>query len=80
MQNMGEYSILVALSAIYLMVIFRYQTTPKYVLMATVAFAVLYLIWGIFHQISTRNFHTKIMLEYLLVALMGVAIISTLLI
>jgi len=80
MKHMGDYSILAALSAIYLVVVFRYQTTPKYIMMATVVFGVVYLVWGVFHQIHARNFHTKIMLEYFLVALMGVAIISTLLI
>ena len=80
MQNIGDYSILAAIAGIYVLAIFRYQTTPKFVLIATIVFAIVYIIWGVIHHLRRKNFHTKIVLEYFLVALLGVAIVSTLLI
>lgn len=76
----SDYSVLAILAALYVAAIFRFQTVPKYILLATILFAVSYLIWGIFHQLRTHNFHAKIVLEYLLVAVLGIAIVSTLLI
>lgn len=78
--NKGEYSFLALLSALYVVAVFRYQTTPLYVLLATGSFAVVYLIWGIVHHLRVGNLNFRIMLEYLLVAILGVAIVSTLLI
>jgi hypothetical protein len=78
-KNKSDYSILVILSSIYVYVVYRFQTVPKYILISTIVFALSYIIWGIFHHIKARNFHGRIVLEYLLVALLGVAIVSTLL-
>lgn len=79
-QHKSDYSVLAILAALYMVAIFRFQTVPKYILLATVLFAICYFIWGILHQLHTRNFHAKIVLEYLLVAVLGIAIVSTLLI
>lgn len=76
----GDYGLLAILSAMYVGTVLRYQTVPKYILIATGVFATLYVVWGIFHQLKAKNLHFKIVLEYLLVALLGVAIVSTLLI
>ena len=76
----GDYLVLAVLSLIYLVAIFRYQSNSLYLLLATIFFAIGYLLWGIFHQLHNHNFHARVMLEYFLVALLGVAIISTLLI
>ena len=79
-RHASDYSFLAILAVIYIVSIFRYQSTPQYLLFATIIFAVLYFIWGIFHHVKTRSFHAKIVLEYLLVALLGLALVSTLLI
>jgi hypothetical protein len=79
-RHFSDYSILAILCAIYLVTIYRFQTTSKFVLLATASFATIYLIWGIAHHLRSKNFHARIVLEYLLVALLGVAIVSTLLI
>lgn len=76
----SNYSILAIISALYLITIYRFQTTPKFVVLSTVGFALIYLIWGISHHLRSGNFHARVVLEYLLVALLGVAIVSTLLI
>ena len=78
--NKAEYSFLALLSALYMVAVFRYQTTPKYVFIATIIFAVSYLCWGVIHHLKAKNFTFRIMLEYFLVAILGVAIVSTLLI
>ena len=38
----------------------------------------LYVIWGILHHHSTNQLRTKVVLEYILVAILGVIIIKTL--
>lgn len=78
--NKGDYSILAGLSGIYVLSIFRFQNTPRHILLATIIFALIYIVWGIFHHSRSHNFHGRIVLEYFLVALLGVAIVSTLLI
>jgi hypothetical protein len=75
----ADYGILVISSGIYLAVVYKFQTVPKYILLATSVFALIYILWGIFHHLKAHNFHARIVLEYLLVALLGVAIVSTLL-
>lgn len=79
MINKNDYLILSVLSAFYVAAILYYKTHPMMVLVSTSLFAVLYLIWGILHQFRSHNLHVKIMLEYFLVALLGVVIVSTLL-
>lgn len=79
MRNISDYSLLAIFGVLYLVAIYRYQTTPQFVLIATAGFCVVYIFWGILHHLRNRNFHAKIMLEYLLVALLGIAIVSTLL-
>lgn len=76
----SDYSILAVLSTIYLATVFRYQTVPKYILIATGCFALLYVAWGVYHLLRCGNFHIRIVLEYFLVALLGVIIVATLLV
>ena len=78
--NKSEYSILAIFAIIYIVAIFRYQTLPSYTLLATGLFAFSYICWGILHQSRIHNLNFRIMLEYFLVAILGVAIVSTLLI
>ena len=79
MKYKSDYIALALLAIIYVMAVFRYQTTPLYILLATAIFAGCYVIWGLFHHLKAHNFHARIVLEYLLVAILGVAIVSTLL-
>ncbi len=78
--NKGEYSFLALLSALYVLAVFRYQTMPNYIVLITAIFAVVYVLWGIYHHLRIKNLNFRIMLEYFLVAILGVAIVSTLLI
>lgn len=78
-RNKSDYSLLAILATIYLGAIFRFQTVPKNIFIATISFGLVYVIWGVIHHVRAHNFHTRIVLEYLLVALLGVAIVATLL-
>lgn len=78
--NKSDYSVLAVIAAVYVAAVFRFQTVPKYILLSTAGFALCYLTWGVIHQIKVKNFHARIVLEYLLVAILGIAIVSTLLI
>jgi len=78
--NKAEYSFLALASALYIVIVFRYQTVPKYILISTGIFAIIYICWGIIHHTRIKNMNFRIMLEYFLVAILGVAIVSTLLI
>lgn len=82
MQNTKKstYLILSLLAGIYLSFIFYYRTMPKYIVFSTIIFGILYIIWGVAHHLREHNFHYRIVLEYLLVAILGVAIVSSLLV
>lgn len=74
-----DYTILTLIAIFYLVFIYTYQTVPKYILFSTVVFALIYVIWGVLHHLKAKSFHSRVVLEYFLVALLGVAIVSTLL-
>jgi hypothetical protein len=78
--NKIDYGILALVSALYVAFIFRYQTNSRFILLGTGVFATIYIVWGVFHHVRAGSLHARIMLEYLLVAILGVAIISTLLV
>jgi hypothetical protein len=78
--NKGEYSFLALISAIYVVIVFRYKTMPKLILLASGVFALLYFLWGAYHHKKAKNLNFRIMLEYFLIAVLGLAIVSTLLI
>ena len=79
-RNKTDYSFLAFLTIAYLVAVFRFQSRQDYLLIATGIFAMSYFVWGISHHLRTHSFHARIVLEYFLVALLGVIIISTLLI
>lgn len=73
------YTILAILAAAYIVAVYYFQTTPQYLLFVTGIFAASHVVWGVVHHLHSHNFHPRIVLEYLLVAILGVAIVSTLL-
>ncbi len=80
MKHKGEYSLLALLAAAYIVFIYTYQATPYYLFLGTISFALAYFAWGVWHHVRTSRFHARVVLEYFLVALLGVVIVSTLLI
>lgn len=78
-EHKSDYSILALLSTTYLVIIFRYQTYPRYIMLGTIIFSLSYLSWGFVHHLRAHNFHLRVVLEYLLIAILGIVIISSLL-
>ena len=78
--NKLDYSVLAVLASTF---IFYYATNldhPYQLFVATVIFSILYFIWGIWHHLRSNYLTSKIVLEYFLVATLGVIIVSTILI
>lgn len=75
-----DYSFLALIATIYIILVIRYQSVPQYLLFSTAGFAIIYFLWGLMHHHRTRSLHPRIVLEYALVSVLGVIIISTLLI
>lgn len=65
---------------LYIAAILRFQAIPRYLLFATVAFALFYILWGIFHHAHTHTLAWRVVLEYFLVAILAIVIVSTLLV
>ncbi len=77
-KNNLDYTLLVLSSALYLGTVVYLRGNPYYVLASSGLFALTYFFWGIFHHLRTSTFHARIMLEYFLVALLGLVVVSTL--
>ena len=75
----SDYLSLFLISLAFIAATYHYQTVAKYVLLLSSSYGVIYVIWGIYHEYRARNLRFIIVLEYLLVAMLGVAIVSTLL-
>jgi hypothetical protein len=73
------YLSLATISLTYVASISYLKTRPILIVASTAVFALLYIVWGILHARSSNNLHAKVVLEYFLVGLLGLAIVSTLL-
>lgn len=80
MKHSRDLLFLALLSIPYVLTIFRYQANPYSILIITAIFSGAYLLWGLFHHFRQGNLHGRVVLEYALVSLLGIAIISTLLV
>jgi len=78
--NKSDYLPLSLFIIAYVSAIFYYKSSPMVVLFSTLVFSTLYIFWGIYHEYKAHKLHGKIVLEYFLVALLGVAIVATLLV
>ncbi len=75
-----DYSLLALGAAVYVFYVLKYQTESIYIIIATAVFATTYFAWGVWHHYHTRSLHSKVVLEYFLVAALAVVIVSTLLV
>ncbi len=75
----GSYSILAIVAIIYLGFSYHLRNSPTTIFLLTIGFGLFYFLWGLIHQIVTKTFSGKVMLEYLLVTALGIVIMSTLL-
>lgn len=79
-QNKFDYSFLALLAIIFLYVFFHFQYQPQFMFLSVVAFSFAYVLWGIYHHARLKDCRFKIVLEYILLALLAIALASTLLI
>lgn len=79
-KNKLDYFVLIILSALFATYYLTNLDHPYQLFVATVIFSLLYIFWGIWHHAKSHHLNGRIVLEYFLVATLGVIIVSTLLI
>lgn len=62
---------------IFLLSLFKGNRQNQFIVM--VFFAALYLLWGIIHHHIHRTLHVKIVIEYILIAALGIFLLQILL-
>jgi hypothetical protein len=72
------YSLLAGLAIVYLGLVFVLRNIPQILLYSTVVFGGLYFLWGVIHHSYEKNLSIRIVLEYILVAALGIVVMSTL--
>lgn len=77
--KLSNYTSLTLLSLLYLTFAYHYRLTPKYLVLATLVFSLIYCGWGLSHHLRSRSLRLRLVLEYLLVALLGIVLVATLL-
>lgn len=73
------YSLLSLFAMLFLALAYLYRNSPPLLLVITAGFGFLYFFWGVLHHLSERNLNLKLVLEYGLVTVLGLIIMSTLL-
>ncbi|HLD26933.1 MAG TPA: hypothetical protein VJB63_03185 [Patescibacteria group bacterium] len=74
-----EYLLLttIAVFFVFLLSLFKGESQSQFIIM--VFFAITYLAWGIIHHIIHHTFHLKIVIEYILIAALGIFLLQILL-
>ena len=72
---MIDYIALLFITITYLTLVLLTSFNPHYIKLITVGFTVLYFIWGLWHHKKEKSLHPKIILEYFLIALLGLCLI-----
>jgi hypothetical protein len=75
-----DYSYLAILAISFSLYFYFARHSASQLFVATLAFALVYIIWGVWHHARLRHLTGRIVLEYFLVACLGIVIVSTLLI
>jgi len=75
-----DYCILAVFSAIFIVFFLSYQHNPSLLLVGTIIYGVIYVIWGVLHHLRTSSLHGRVVLEYLLVSMFAILLVATLLI
>ena len=78
--NKLDYSVLALLAGGFVTFSLLNTNHPYQLFVSTIIFAILYVLWGGWHHAQSHHLTWRIVLEYLLVAVLGVVIVSTLLI
>jgi len=75
-----DYSLLAVMALVFTVYFMIMRHYPSRLLLSTITFASLYVIWGAWHHNRSHHLTIRIVLEYFLVAVLGIIIVSTLLI
>lgn len=75
-----DYFLLAIFSLVYVVFFLWNQLNSQLLFISTLAFGGVYFLWGIYHHLHTHTFAGKVVLEYLLVSIFAVLLVSTLLI
>lgn len=78
-QNKLDYSLLAILAASFSFYFLLNRHRPTSLFVATLLFAIFYVIWGVWHHSKSHHLTWRIVLEYFLVAALGLSLVSTLL-
>jgi len=74
-KHLGYYVSFILIVAVSVFVIFQNQGDKNFVLLFVSLFAAAYVVWGILHHLVHHSVNLRIVLEYIVVALLGVAIV-----
>lgn len=75
----ADYSFLAVIASAFTFLFLAKRNESHYLLYLTGAFAITYFLWGILHHSRTRSLSGRVVLEYALVSLSAIVIVSTLL-
>ncbi len=74
-----HYFTLLSLMLVGLWGIFWFSFQPAVQLIIIIAMSVSYVVWGIIHHYEHKDLHPKIVLEYILVAMLAILVFGSLL-
>jgi hypothetical protein len=75
----SHYFVLVSLLMVGLWGIYWFSYNPAMRMVIMIGLAVSYVVWGIVHHAHQKDLHIKIVVEYVLVAMLALLMFSTLL-
>lgn len=79
MRHPTHYFVLLCLLIVGLWGIYMFSYYPAMRLAIMISLSVSYVVWGIVHHAHQKDLHPKIVVEYLLVAMLALLIFTTLL-
>ncbi len=74
-----DYSLLALISALFVLYFLKERYIPVNLLAATMIYSCAYVMWGLWHHSRVGSFNRHVVLEYFLVAVIGIVIVSSLL-
>ncbi|MFZ5366002.1 MAG: hypothetical protein ACOZBZ_01795 [Patescibacteria group bacterium] len=78
-ENIIHYLVLLVILDLAIAAFFLFSFNRGYQAAVVVAMGVLYIIWGTVHHLLSEDFHLKVVLEYVLIALLANLVILSLL-
>jgi uncharacterized membrane protein SirB2 len=66
-KHLFDYLILLTGGVLFLLILKVFQGNRTYSFVASLAFCVLYIVWGMYHHYKLRSLHLKNIVEYILI-------------